>query len=161
MRSNDTLVVLYNETEFPSDLYQLAFPATAQEMYELLVKLRNIKTKTGQTMDEFAYVFPKGSLYPADYKAFWDERKNPQRKRFNTQADFFLQRPIRGGKVKQKLYAFAEDFDWQFDKWTGQDVIILDMNEALKGDYVYERDILKRWGDKDPLISADLTYCAQ
>jgi hypothetical protein len=152
MLSNNKFIVLHPEAEF-SDKDVVVFLDTVAEVHELLIKLHAIKTKTNQPMTEFTYVFAKGSLYPAEYDAFWAARR-ADRRRYSTGASFFLQRPIRRG-VKQKHYDFAEDFDWQFDKWVGQDVIILDLNEARTGEYVYSHDIEKRWGDKEPLLKDD------
>ncbi|SFJ64497.1 hypothetical protein SAMN02799624_05345 [Paenibacillus sp. UNC496MF] len=148
--SNDKYIVLHREAEF-SDKEVVVFLDTLDEVHQLLTKLHAIKTKTNQPMTEFTHVFPKGALYPAEYDAFWKERRNPTRPRYMIGAGFFLQRPIRNG-VKQKYYDFAEDFDWQFDKWAGQDVVILDISESLKGDYIYKRDIERLWGDKEPLL---------
>lgn len=150
MISNDTFIVLYREE---TSEYKLSYPSSIQELHDLITKLHEVRTNTNQHLTEFAYVFPKGSLYPTSYEEFWAERQNPNRKRYTAQADFFLQRPIRGGKVKQKLYAFAEDFDWQLDKWIGQDVVLLDLNESISADYIYDRDIKKIWGDKTPLLT--------
>jgi len=151
---NDTFVVLYREKEF-STKESVAFPETREELYALLTKLHSIITKTNQRMSEFTCVFPKGSLYPTEYDQFWAHRRRPDRKCYNVGAPFFVQRLLKNGKTKQKWYDCPEDFDCQFDNWQerSHQILILDMAEALKGDYVYERDIQKRWGDKEPLFT--------
>lgn len=150
INSNDMFIVLSRESEF-SDNCVINYFETESKLYESLIKLSNIKIKTNQSELEFTYVFPKGSLYPTEYKSFWSERRNKNRRKYDVNRPFYVERKIKNGKTEGKFYDWAEDFDYQLEKW-GKDVVILNLNEALSADYVYKRNVLKIWGDKEILF---------
>lgn len=143
---NDMFIVLSRESEF-SDKSVLKYCETEVEVHEELKRLSEIKTITNQSELEFAYVFPKGSLYPSGYEAFYVERRNKSRVKYEVVRPYYVERKLKNGKVKQKFYDFAEDFDWQFSDWI-EEVVILNLNEALRAEFVYERDVLQQWGDR-------------
>lgn len=153
---NEKYAVLYTETEFDQN-ETLAFFDTKEEMHELIAKLYQQKTKTNQPLAYFAYVFPKGSVYPDDAEGFWKRNRDSSRTKYTVGAGFYVQRTYKNGKTKGKRYNFGEDFDYQLDEWKAKgwkDIIILAVGESLSGDYYYEREIKKIWGDKDQPLYA-------
>ena len=156
MNVQNAYAVIYQPEEFKDDM-TLVFLETKEEVNALISELHEKRTKTDQRFSYFAKVFPKGALYPAEYDAFWKERRNNDRKSYHVVGDFFVQRTLKSGKLKAKYYNFAEDFDWQLEEWKEKgvkDIYILDTNESLSGDYYYKRDIQKLWGEKnEPLLA--------
>lgn len=155
MNRNDCYICLHRDLD--TNKYQVEFLENQEQLHNLLSRLNDIQTSTKQSMTEFAYVFPKGFLYPANYDEFWKARQDKGRKHNSVYGLIFVQRTFRNGKVKQKFYDWAEDFDWMLEDWKDQDVIILDTNEAYSGDYVYDRDVVKVWGDKE-LLFEEVAY---
>lgn len=151
MNNSDYYICLYPDLKF-SDQYIIEYLETKEILFNLLKKLHSIKTKTNQPLTDYAYVFQKGSLYPVEYDEFWRERHSTHRTRQTLNGSFFIQRIYKNGNVKQKFYEWAEDFDWQFENWKEQNVVVLDTNEAYSGSYVYDRDVIKHWGDKESLF---------
>lgn len=154
MNLQNAYAMIYSPEEFGEE--QLAFFETKEELETMIAQLHEKQTKTNQRYSYFARVFPKGALYPVDYEQFWEERRNEARKRYSVVGDYYIQRTLKSGKVKSKYYSFAEDFDWQLSEWIekgSRDILILDTNESLSGEYYYEREIEKKWGEKDaPLL---------
>lgn len=151
----DAYAMIYRPEEFGDDV--LVFFETKEELHALLSELHEKRTKTNQRFSYFSHVFPKGALYPTEYDTFWREARNATRKSYHVGNGYFVQRTLKKGKVKAKYYNFAEDFDWQLDEWKekgSRDILILDMDESLTGEYYYERDIEKKWGEKEEPLFA-------
>lgn len=155
MDHNNAYAILYEEKEFSG--LKLHFFEKKEELEELITKLHFTKTKTNQPLSYFSNIFKKGSLYPTEYEQFKKERYNPIRKSYSVGSGYYVQRTLKNGKVKGKIYNFVEDFDWQISEWKEKgckDIFILNIDESLGGDYYYDREIKKLWGNKEePLLA--------
>lgn len=151
-----TYALLFKESQKSSE-YTLQTFEDKKELDDKVSKLHHTMGEiTNQRMSYFADVFDKNAYYPDNYTDFSSETNNRDRKSYHVGEGFFVRRTLKNGKIKDKFYNFMEDFDWQLDEWKEKgctNIIILNMNEALSGEYYYESDIEKRWGKKKSLLA--------
>lgn len=150
MDKNDCYVIWCNEPFTEGDGH-LSFFETKIGLNSYLEDLKKQKVEvTNQSLIEYATVLPKNSLYPDSYDNFTARVGN--KKIYNAIADYFVQRTMQNGKIKSKLYQFKEDFDWKLDEWKeegNRDILIVNLAEGLDATYYYDRDIKKKWGEKE------------
>lgn len=156
MDYSNAYAVLYKAEQF-KEKEVLVFFEEKEKMEELIKGLQEKRTITNQKYSYFAQVFDKGAVYPVDCESFWQERRNPNRKNLHIGAGFYVQRTLKNGKDKGKFYQMAEDFDWQLSEWIEKgctNIHILNLSEAHNGEYYYDREITKKWNEKEfPLVN--------
>lgn len=151
MKNQDKYALLYPDTDMAT-ITVLAFFDTKEELEAKLHELSNKVTRLNQSYLYFSSVFDKGLLHPADYEGFQEQRRKLIDKNKNLSGYYFVQRTLPNGITISKHYMFAEDFDWQLSDWKEKgctDIYILSEKHAYSAQYYYDRDILKRWGDKE------------
>lgn len=143
---NEKWIVLASQGIEWRTRYEVLLLDSIKEVEEVLLTLKEKKTKTNQSYLEFSEVFEPGSLYPVTYKAFKEEEQKRQERPKNGIADFFVQFHRKNGSLFQKEYEWYEDLEYRLDDCEEKgisDIILLKTDEGTNANTFFKFELPK------------------